>query len=131
LLGPQPGFRKSLEPSRGRPFSLGQSSAARSPQRRTSTHIVPLSDLALETIRSMPRVHDHLVFPARGKDNPVSGYSKWKRKLDQISGVRDWTLHDLRRSAATGMAQLKVPLHVIELVLNHRSKSLRGVAGVY
>ncbi len=68
------------------------------------THIVPLSDLALETIRSLPRLHDELVFPARGKDNPVSGYSKWKRKLDQISGVTGWTLHDLRRTAATGMA---------------------------
>ena len=61
----------------------------------------------------------------------MSGYSKWKRKLDQISGVTGWTLHDLRRTAATGMAQLKVPLHVIELVLNHRSKSLSGVAGIY
>jgi integrase len=92
---------------------------------------VPLSDLAIETIRSMPRVHNELVFPARGKDNPVSGYSKWKSKLDQISGVKDWTLHDLRRTAATGMASLKVPLHVIELVLNHRAKSLSGVAGIY
>ena len=55
------------------------------------THIVPLSNLALETIRSMPRVHDELVFPARGKDNPVSGYTKWKSKLDQLSGVTDWT----------------------------------------
>jgi integrase len=95
------------------------------------THIVPFSNLALETILSMPRVHDELVFPARGRDNPVSGYSKWKRKLDHISRVTDWTLHDLRRTAATRMASLDVPLHVIELVLNHRSKSLSGVAGIY
>ena len=27
------------------------------------THIVPLSDLAIETIRSLPRLHDELVFP--------------------------------------------------------------------
>jgi integrase len=95
------------------------------------SHIIPLSNLALETIRPMPRVHDDLVFPARGKNNPVSGYSKWKCKLDSLSGVSDWTLHDLRRTAATGMARLKVPLHIIELVLNHRSKSLSGVAGIY
>ena len=94
-------------------------------------HTVHLNRLAVATIRSLPRIHDDLVFPARGSDNPVSGYSKWKRKLDQLSGVRDWTLHDLRRTAATGMAALKVPLHVIELVLNHRSKSLSGVAGIY
>ena len=95
------------------------------------THIVPLSDLSLETIRSLRRVHDELVFPARGKDNPVSGYCKWKRKLDELSGVEGWTLHDLRRTAATGMAQLKVPVHIIELVLNHRAKLLSGMAGIY
>jgi integrase len=94
-------------------------------------HVTHLSDLAVETLRSLPRVHDDLVFPTRGKDKPISGYSKWKSKLDQLSGVRGWTLHDLRRTAATGMASLKVPLHVIELVLNHRSKSLSGVAGIY
>ena len=62
---------------------------------------------------------------------PLSGYSKWKRKLDEISGVTDWTLHDLRRTTATGMAALSVSPHVIEAVLNHRSGVLGGVAGTY
>ena len=43
------------------------------------THEVPLSDQAMDIIKSLPRLHDELVFPARGKGNPVSGYSKWKR----------------------------------------------------
>jgi integrase len=94
-------------------------------------HFVPLSRIALETIRSLPCVHDELVFPARGKDNALSGYSKWKRKLDRLSGVSDWTLHDLRRTAATGMAALGVPPHIVELVLNHRSGALGGIAGIY
>ena len=85
-------------------------------------HIVPLNRLAIETIRALPRLHDEFVFPARGKDRPISGYSKWKRKLDRFSGVKNWTLHDLRRTATTGMAALKVPLHVVELILNHRSR---------
>ena len=94
-------------------------------------HVVPLNHLALDTLSSLPRIHDVFVFPARGKDRPMSGYSKSKRKLDQLSGVKDWTLHDLRRTAATGLARLKVPLHITELILNHRSTELSGIAGVY
>jgi integrase len=89
--------------------------------------IVPLSDLALATIRAVPRVHDKLVFPGRGKETPISGYSKWKRRIDLLSGVSGWTLNDLRRTAATRMAAMKVPIHIVELILNHRAKSLSGV----
>jgi len=39
---------------------------------------------------------------------PVSGFSKAKARLDRLSGVEGWTLHDLRRSAATHMARLGV-----------------------
>jgi integrase len=39
--------------------------------------------------------------------------------------------HDLRRSAASGMARLGVQLPVIEKVLNHSSGSFRGIVGVY
>ena len=71
-------------------------------------HTIPLGSRIIEILASLPRVHEELVFPARGKDNPVSGYSKWKQKLDNVSGVRAWTLHDLRRTAATQMASLGV-----------------------
>jgi integrase len=46
-------------------------------------------------------------------------------------GIRPWVLHDLRRSAASGMARLGVDLPVIEKVLNHVSGSFGGIAGVY
>jgi hypothetical protein len=42
-----------------------------------------------------------------------------------------WVVHDLRRSVATGLANLGVLPHVIEAVLNHVSGHKRGVAGVY
>jgi integrase len=42
-----------------------------------------------------------------------------------------WTLHDLRRTAATRMADLGVQPHVIEAVLNHVSGHKSGVAGIY
>ena len=71
------------------------------------------------------------LFPARGRDAVVSGFSKWKTELDERSGVGDWRVHDLRRSAATGMARLGVAPHVIERLLNHTRGTFGGVAGVY
>jgi integrase len=45
--------------------------------------------------------------------------------------VPDWILHDLRRTAATGMAKLAIPPHVVDRVLNHVSGTIRGVAAIY
>jgi integrase len=42
-----------------------------------------------------------------------------------------WTLHDLRRTCATRMADLGTAPHVIEQILNHQSGHRRGIAGVY
>lgn len=95
------------------------------------THELPLSPAALALIQALPRAHDELVFPARGKDNPASGFSKWKHELDELAGIAPWRVHDLRRTVASGMARLKVPPHVIERVLNHVTGTLGGVAGIY
>jgi hypothetical protein len=45
--------------------------------------------------------------------------------------VPPWRLHDLRRTAASGMARMGIPVHVIEAVLNHRSGAISGVAAIY
>ena len=96
------------------------------------THDVPLSRQCLDVLRNLPRLDANFVFPARGREGrAVSGFSKWKRKLDSLSGVQGWVLHDLRRTAATRMAARGVPIHVVELTLNHSSTKLTGVARVY
>ena len=64
------------------------------------------------------------------------GWSKAKAALDRrISSagkaVEPWRLHDLRRTVATRVAELGVPPHIIEAVLNHVSGHKAGVAGVY
>ncbi len=61
----------------------------------------------------------------------MNGFGKLKARLDKACGVADWTLHDLRRTAASGMARLGVSLPVIEKVLNHVSGSFAGVVGIY
>lgn len=95
------------------------------------THTLPLSATAVAILTGMPRTHETLVFPARDRENPISGFAKWKAELDKLSDVENWRLHDLRRTAASNMARLKVPPHVIEKVLNHSSGTLGGVAGIY
>jgi hypothetical protein len=45
--------------------------------------------------------------------------------------IQPWTLHDLRRTFVTGMVELHVPPHVVELVVNHISGTRAGVAGTY
>jgi integrase len=104
---------------------------------------VPLSPLAVNILRSAQTFGGKgYVFPAlNGSGNPVSGFSKSKSRLDKAIADRRaeagrepipaWRLHDLRRSAASGMAELAIPPHVIEKCLNHISGSLAGVAGVY
>jgi hypothetical protein len=45
--------------------------------------------------------------------------------------IRPWTLHDLRRTFVTGMVELHVPPHVVEVTVNHISGTRSGVAGTY
>ena len=79
----------------------------------------------------MPEVVDY-VFTVTGS-TPVSGFSNAKERLNALmgQGTAPWVFHDLRRSAATGMARLGVLPHVVEAVLNHLSGSKAGVAGIY
>lgn len=92
-------------------------------------HEVPLSSLALELLGALPRNGDY-VFTTTGK-TPISGFSVGKKRLDRICEVEGWRLHDLRRTAASGMAEIGVAPHVIEKVLNHATGQISGVAAVY
>jgi integrase len=94
-------------------------------------HEIHLSGPVLAILQSLPRRGDTFVLTAAGAA-PVSNFSKSKRALDALlPAMARWVLHDLRRSAATGMADLGVQPHVIEAVLNHVGGHKAGVAGVY
>ncbi|HEY2034934.1 MAG TPA: tyrosine-type recombinase/integrase [Rhizomicrobium sp.] len=97
-------------------------------------HRFPMGLLAVAILQKYAGDTDGeaLLFPARGKSgNSFSGFSKSKQKLDELSGVGDWTLHDLRRTFATGLAALAVPLPAVERLLNHVSGSFAGIVAVY
>jgi integrase len=94
-------------------------------------HVLPLTPQTVTLLRALPHFTSDYVFPARGENPAFAHFSRGKVKLDALSGVKDWTLHDLRRSAATHLAKLGVAPHVIERILNHVSGTFGGVAGVY
>lgn len=96
-------------------------------------HLVPLSAPAVAILRGLPKIDKaDLVFTSNGR-TAVSGFSKAKERMDLAlgEGVPPWVFHDLRRTAATGMARLGVALPTIEKVLNHTSGSFGGIVGVY
>jgi integrase len=107
----------------------------RLPPERTKNkrpHVLSLPPMALDIIATIPQMvaRDHCF----GERSDL-GFTQWgaKRDLDARLGeaVKPWTLHDLRRTCATGMADIGVQPHIIEAVLNHISGHKVGVAGIY
>jgi len=94
-------------------------------------HVVPLSCYALKLLAEVPRFIDCDFVFTTTRRSPVSGFSKALRRLWLATGSDDWRYHDLRRSAASGLARARVEPHVIEKILNHMSGRISGVAAVY
>lgn len=111
-------------------------------------HIIPLTDMAVAELEALNPQKRGFVFSKTGT-TPVSGYSRAKRILDermlkvmqsrqmqrggdaQSVKIDAWRLHDLRRTGATNLQALGIPIEVTEAVLNHISGTRSGVAGIY
>lgn len=105
-------------------------------------HEIPLSDAAIGILQGLPRIEGRggFIFTVTGA-RPVSDFSGAKSAIDAailaeataegVKAPEHWTMHDLRRTAASGMAGLKIAPHVIEAVLNHKTGVIRGVGAVY
>jgi integrase len=109
------------------------------PRERTKNdkaHIVHLSSSAVQILAALPRAGEHgFLFTTTG-DSPVSGFGRARERLATsiaaIAGaIEPFTLHDLRRTAATGMAGLGVAHHVVDRILNHVAGKISGVARIY
>lgn len=107
-------------------------------------HDVPLSDAARAVLSGVERIKGKAgyVFTTTG-DSAVSGFHKGKAhiaermaeiaadEMGQAVEIPHWGFHDLRRTAATGMARLGTPVRVTEAVLNHISGTGGGIVAVY
>jgi integrase len=91
-------------------------------------HTFPYGDMVAAELAAVPRSNrTDLLFPSYVSDErPISGWSKYKASLRD--GVEGWTLHDLRRTFATMLAQMKVPPHIVEKLLNHTMGSIGNKA---
>lgn len=102
-------------------------------------HLVHLSLQAIEIIQGISTKGD-LVF-TNTKKTAVSGFSNAKEALDRRCAIltegqpqnfsSEFRIHDLRRTAASGMAELGFQPHIVERVLNHISGAQGGLVGVY
>jgi integrase len=98
------------------------------------SHVVPLAPLVVKILRSLPKLGP-FVFSTLG-DRPISGYSKFKMRFDdiaeaisdehQLARLDPWTLHDLRRTATTGWSKLGITPHIKDWLLNHADRSVTG-----
>lgn len=107
-------------------------------------HDVPLSDTVRDVLGAVERIEGQagFIFTTTGR-NPVSGFFKARAHLaaamEKIASkersepveIPRWTFHDLRRTAATGLARLGIPVRVTEAVLNHVSGTGGGIVAVY
>ena len=107
-------------------------------------HDVPLSDAVRDVLADVERIESKagLIFTTNG-NTPVSGFFKARahlaERMAEIAAnergepveIPRWTFHDLRRTAATGMARLGIPVRVTEAVLNHVSGTGAGIVAVY
>lgn len=113
-------------------------------------HHVHLSSVAVELLRTLPRWEvSEFVFSATGR-TPISAFSDAKETLDArvvanlqqeakgrgdtpdaVKPLPDWRFHDLRRTAATMMAEMGIPPHVVDKILNHTQGTIKGVAAIY
>lgn len=99
-------------------------------------HELPLAPQAIALLETLPRFAGPYAF-SHG-DTPVSGHSRAKRRLDAAiikandgQALKEFVVHDLRRSFATGLQRLGVAMEVTEKCLNHLGESFAGIRGVY
>lgn len=131
-------------------FDKGLWTLPRQDTKSKRRHEVPLAPMALDILKKAPRNGDY-IFSTTGK-TAISGFSRAKTRCDELiaaarlraTGKKKWTkkelqqqmlpqwrIHDIRRTAASGMAEIGIAPHVIEKVLNHSTGQISGVAAVY
>lgn len=107
-------------------------------------HDVPLSQEILEVLLTIERPEGAPgYYHSTTGFSPLSGFHKGRNRLaDGMKAqarlecgvdvhIDHWSFHDLRRTVATGMARLGIPVRVTEAVLNHVSGTGGGIVSVY
>lgn len=91
------------------------------------THVVPLPQQALDILDHMPgsRTPDALVFPNRA-GGEMDNMDRLTKRLQTASGTTGWHRHDIRRTGATMLGNMRCPREIQRLLLNHTDQSVTG-----
>ena len=99
---------------------------------------IPLSGAVVKLLRDVPHPRGEFVFRSRFSVTHVRGWSGYTARLRKAllkqlgkDEIEDWRIHDLKRTAATGMAKLGVDLTVIKLICEHQVGDTMGITGIY
>jgi integrase len=94
-------------------------------------HTFPFGYMTAAILATLPE--GKYLFPARKTwrkcGTVYNAWNKDKPKLDTVSAVTDWVLHDLRRTLVSSWAALGTRLEVTEKYINHISGSHGGIIG--
>jgi len=109
------------------------------PETKNQTeHTFPYGDMVAAIFDRIPRRNStSLLFPGRDDATPWGGFGKSKWEFNKGCELAPWQILDLRRTFGTKLAELKVPPHIVERLLNHKLGSLQtagvitAVASVY
>lgn len=87
-------------------------------------HVIPLPKQAVALLRKIrerdrAQVHEFVFRGAEGGE--LANWSRWLKKLHEITGIPNWSAHALRRTAATMAAQLGASPYIVQAILGHRS----------
>jgi integrase len=93
-------------------------------------HRVPLSEPAIKIIRELQADARHPVWilPSEVKDQPIAIFTQMLQRIRDRSSVANFTVHDLRRSAASHMTGMGINRLVVTKLLNHAEP---GVTATY
>jgi integrase len=86
--------------------------------------VIPLSARAQQIVAEQPRISPDFVFSITG-DNGITSFHRNKTRFDAVSGLKNWRLHDLRRTARTLLSRAGVSADIAEKCLGHMPSSLR------
>jgi integrase len=97
-------------------------------------HGLPMSDQVHGILERKDKDKGPFVFGQSGH-RPFSGWSACKERLDaeirKTYPIADWRIHDLRRTADTGMHVIGIAPHIVSAVLNHLTGFKTGMSRTY
>lgn len=112
-------------------------------QRPKKPMVVPLSRQAIELLKMIearreqtsrlrspePRAPESDLIFTSVSGTELGNWSRWLKKIAEVTGVPSWSAHALRRTSATLAGDLGAPPHVISVMLGHSNVGGQLVAG--